>query len=315
VAKLDFRKLKTHSIRKRHNLAEQKRFGGVPPANCSAARLLESLPDTGAASALRAVAEAIAAARRRKRPVIAALGAHVIKCGLGPTLIDLMKRGFLTGLAVNGACAIHDYELSLIGATSEDVAEGLEDGSFGMGRETAAAFAEAARASGEGAGLGAALGALILKARNRHARLSLLAQAAKLGVPVTVHVAVGTDIVHMHPGVSGAATGEATMLDFRTLCGLVADLEGGVWLNVGSAVVMPEVFLKALAVARNIKGAPKKFTAANFDMLRHYRPQRNVLERPGGAAYNITGHHEILLPLLRLAVLNAGGTRGRRTSR
>jgi hypothetical protein len=315
VKHLDFRRLKTYSIKKRKNLAETETFGSVPPPSCKASALIESLPDVGAARSLRAVAEAIASACRRERPVIAALGAHVVKCGLGPTLIDLMQRGVLTGLAVNGACAIHDYELSLIGGTSEDVAGGLSDGSFGMGEETADAFGRACAASEDGVGLGEALGELILADKNAHAQFSLLAQARKLDVPVTVHVAIGTDIVHMHPQTSGAATGEATMLDFRKLCGMVAELDGGVWLNVGSAVILPEVFLKALTVARNLGNAVQDFTAANFDMLRHYRPQRNVLDRPGGKAYAVTGHHEILLPLLRLAILNSGGVRGRRKAR
>jgi len=311
VRHLDFHRLKTYSIKKRRNLAKSGMFGSVPSPGCSAAKLIASLPDTGAAASLRAVADAVAKARARNRPVLAAMGAHVVKCGLGPTLIDLMKRGFLTGLAVNGALAIHDYELSLIGATSEDVATGLRDGSFGMGRETADAFVRAAARSKDGVGLGRALGELILADKNPNAKLSLLAQARKLDIPVTVHVAIGTDIVHMHPDVSGAELGEGTMLDFRALCGLVGGLEGGVWLNIGSAVVMPEVFLKALTVARNLGRKVERFTAANFDMLRHYRPQQNVLDRPGGKAYAVTGHHEILLPLLRVAILEAAGKKRR----
>jgi hypothetical protein len=235
--------------------------------------------------------------------VVAAVGAHVIKCGASPLLIDLMKRGIVNAVATNGAAAVHDYEISLIGRTSEDVAAGLPDGEFGMARETAQGMARAAERGAQGDGLGRALGRMILKDKNRWARHSLFATAAALKIPATVHVAIGTDVVHMHPQISGAALGESSLQDFRILCSVVGDLDGGVWLNIGSAVLLPEVFLKALSAARNLGHKVEDFCSANLDMIQHYRPRQNVLLRPRGKGFAITGHHEIMLPLLRMMVL------------
>jgi len=292
------------SIYERKNLVSVEQFGSVPRYTAGVGCFLDSLPDVLAARDLKEVAAAVVHAHRAGRPVAVGMGAHVVKCGLGPTLIDLMKRGIVTSVAMNGAGAIHDYELALIGETSEDVGAGLDQGRFGMARETAAAMQAAAeRGAAQGMGLGRALGQQILSERLPHARFSILAAAAQGGLPATVHVAIGTDVVHMHPVVKGADAGEASHLDFRILCSVLRGLERGVWLNIGSAVVIPEVFLKALTVARNLGGKPRRFTAVNMDMIQHYRPRMNVLLRPGAKAYSLLGHHELMLPLLRMAIL------------
>lgn len=301
---IDLTGLRTYSISERKELVQVSRLGKPTEADASMKAYLDGLPDILAARSLKEVAAAICSAREKKRPVVMAMGAHVIKCGLSPFIIDMMERGFVTALAMNGAGPIHDFEIALKGSTSEDVASAIEDGSFGMARETAAAMADAAAlAVCEGVGLGEAIGRLINARKLPRRDVSLLAQAERLGVPATVHVALGTDIIHMHPCVSPGNIGQASHCDFRLACALVSQLEGGVWMNVGSAVVLPEVFLKALSVARNLGHRVRKFTTVNMDMLRHYRPQMNVLERPGGRAYAIIGHHELMIPLLRMAVL------------
>ncbi|MFO0839833.1 MAG: hypothetical protein U1D55_15080 [Phycisphaerae bacterium] len=266
---------------------------------------------------MRRVVAAIVAARRAARPVVLAIGGHVIKTGCSPLLIDLMQRGVVTAIATNGSGAIHDLELAETGATSEDVADTIRDGSFGMVAETCERMNEAARRGAAGVGLGRALGDLLQSGNAAHRELSVFAAAARLGLPATVHVGVGTDTVHMHPDADGAAIGAASMIDFRTLCGVVADLgasngvtaggAGGVWLNIGSAVVLPEVFLKAVSVARNLGHNLDAMHTANFDMLRHYRPSQNVLSRPvaPGHGHSLVGQHEILLPLLRQAIIDA----------
>jgi hypothetical protein len=208
----------------------------------------------------------------------------------------------VTAVAMNGSGAIHDYEMSLIGETSEDVSHSLKDGTFGMAKETAEAIQDAA--SVPESGLGRAIGNKILKDKNKYKQHSILAEAARLNIPATVHVAIGTDIIHMHPCVSGSDMGESSHIDFKILCSVVSELEGGVWLNVGSAVIMPEVFLKAITVARNLGRKVKNFTTVNMDMIQHYRPQTNVVKRPTTHGYSITGHHEIMLPLLRLGILS-----------
>jgi len=307
---IDLRRLKTYPIARRKNLVDSADFGFLAnPAR--AADLINSLPDIYAGRDLRALIHDIVRAHRGKRQVVAALGGHVIKVGCGPILVDLLQRGVLTAVAMNGAAAIHDYELSLIGQTSEDVAESLQDGSFGMARETAEAFAQAALLGATGPGLGQAIGEMALK--NKFRKISVLAACAKRGVPATVHLSVGADITHMHPQVSGRDLGEATLLDFRLLAGVVANLEGGVWLNIGSAVMMPEVFLKAVSVARNLGNTLREFTTVNLDMIQHYRPKANVLARPRGRAIALTGHHEILLPLVRAGVVAALGGRAIRS--
>ncbi|MEK7269985.1 MAG: hypothetical protein AAB215_03480 [Planctomycetota bacterium] len=301
VQPADLSRVKTIPAEKRPILVRAGGFGKPTPPGASFRRFYEDLPDFLGAKSLKAAARAIAAAWKGDRLVGAALGAHVIKVGLSPVVIDLMRRGILGCVSLHGAGAIHDAEVALFGETSEDVAAGLDDGSFGMSEETAEFFRKALK-GGCPDGLGRALGKALLKQKAPNARLSILAQGARLGIPVTVHVAFGTDIVHMHPGIDAAALGEATMLDFRILAGALASLEGGVWMNVGSAVILPEVFLKALNVARNLGSRVRDFTALDLDMQRHYRPARNVLERPGGKAFALTGHHEITLPLLRMAV-------------
>jgi hypothetical protein len=264
---------------------------------------LDGLPDILAARWLKQLRGAIVAAHAGGRPVLAALGGHVIKTGCAPYLNDWIARGILAGVAMNGSAAIHDLELAIAGHTSEDVGPRLIDGSFGFARETSELFASAcARAAEAGTGLGAALGAVILERGGPGLDASLLVAAARAGVPATVHVAIGTDIVHMTPGLDGAALGAASLADFRILCGLVAGLAGGVWLNIGSAVVMPEVFLKTVAIARNLGYSLDGMTAANLDFQQQYRGRLNVLDRPGGAGIALTGHHELMIPLLHAAV-------------
>jgi len=277
---------------------------------------LDHLPALLGAAELRAAIDAALSARFGNRTLLWGLGAHVVKVGLAPIMVDLLERGFVTGLLLNGAGCVHDLELALMGRTSEDVAAALDDGSFGMAKETAellnGAIAMGAR---EGIGMGLAVGREILKGRYPHKRRSILATAARLGVPVTVHAAIGTDIHHMHPSADGAALGATSYRDFETLAGLVATLEGGVFFNVGSAVILPEVFLKALALARNLGHRVRRITTVNLDFIRQYRPAMNVVERPtrlGGRGISLIGHHEILLPLLAAGMVEGSGTRRKR---
>ena len=302
IPPIDLRGLKTYPIAKRRNLVHIKDFGRLADGK-GAADLINSLPSIYAGRDLRILINDIARATRARKTVAAALGGHVIKVGCGPVIVDLIERGVVNAVAMNGAAAIHDYEIALIGQTSEDVAEGLQDGSFGMARETAEAFAQGALVGAAGSGLGRALGEMAQK--GKHKKVSVLAACARLGIPATVHLSIGADITHMHPQVSGRDLGESTLIDFRVLSGVVARLEGGVWLNIGSAVMMPEVFLKAVSVARNLGYKLREFTTVNLDMIQHYRPKANVLARPRGKAIAITGHHEILLPLLRAGVVAA----------
>jgi hypothetical protein len=240
----------------------------------------------------------------------------VVKVGLAPLVVDLLERGLASGLLVNGAVCVHDLELAMMGRTSEDVASALDDGSFGMARETAQALNAAIRLGAEqGLGMGEAVGRELLQGRYPHRDRSILAAAARLGIPVTVHVAIGADIHHMHPEADGAALGATSYRDFETLAALVARLEGGVFFNVGSAVILPEVFLKALALARNLGHRVRRFTTVDIDFIRHYRPQRNVVERPtrlGGRGLSLVGQHEVLLPLLLAGVIERTRTGRRR---
>ena len=269
---------------------------------------LRTLPDQLAAKDLREVAAAILAAKRNGKPVILAMGAHVIKVGLSPIVIDLLERGLVTALALNGACAVHDFELAYAGFTSEDVETQLAHGEFGMAEETGSHVnAAAAEAAARNLGLGRALGEHLLALKPAHLGHSIIAACARLNVPCTIHVALGTDIVHMHPACDGAAVGGASHRDFRLLASVVADLDGGgVFLNVGSAVLLPEVFLKALTLARNLRPRVQDFVTVNLDFIQHYRPTQNVVRRPvarGGKGYALTGHHEIMLPLLAAALV------------
>ncbi|CAO0821299.1 conserved hypothetical protein [Desulfarculales bacterium] len=258
------------------------------------------LPRVLAADDLRAAADTMVKARRDNRPVILAMGAHVIKVGLSPLIIDALERGLITGLALNGAGMIHDVEMALAGRTSEDVVEALADGSFGTARLTGEFINQAVAAAAD-QGLGLAVGSALLRQSPANLEMSLLAVCTRLDLPATVHVSMGADIIHMHPSFDGAATGQASHLDFRLLVAQVGQLMGGVFLNVGSVVMLPEVFLKALSAARNLGHQVKDFTTVNMDMIRHYRPQTNVVQRPvltGGRGLSIIGHHEINLPLL-----------------
>lgn len=284
-------------------------------AGASLQQFLEGLPDVLAAADLRAVVAAWERAWSRERTILFGFGAHLIKVGLSPLVIDLMERGAVTALMMNGAGCVHDLELSMMGRTSEDVGPALDDGSFGMARETAERLNGAiARGYAEGQGMGHAIGSEIAASGDPHADRSVLAAAVRLQVPVTVHVAIGSDIHHMHPSADGAAIGATSHRDFETLAGVVATLQDGVVFNVGSAVVLPEVFLKALSLARNLGHAARRFTAVDLDFIRQYRPRHNIVERPtrtGGRGYQLVGHHELLVPLLAAGVLEARAERER----
>ena len=295
---------------RRPNKVSAKEFASPPVAGGSFGDFLAALPDVLVARDFLAVVDATVAAVRAKKGVIVMLGGHVVKTGLAPVIVDLMKRGIVTHVATNGSAAIHDYELARFGATSEDVATGLRDGTFGMANETGgemnAAFTAGMR---DGIGMGEALG----RALSEHpdlagGEMSILLQSYRLGRPMTIHAALGAEIIHQHPAASGAAIGDTSHRDFRRLADVVTSLhDGGVALNLGSAVIMPEVFLKALTIARNLGGGkPTGFITADFDMTRHYRPRMNVVQRPtleGGKGYEITGHHELMVPLLAWAVV------------
>src|SRR5207237_2085453 len=278
-------------------------LGQPVDASASAEDWLLSLPRQLAANDIRRVTNHLCRAHREGKTVAVALGGHVIKTGCAPYLIDWVERGLIKAVALNGAAAIHDFELALAGKTSEDVGANLHAGKFGMARETADAFAVAARAGAEhDLGLGAALGQHLETLGCPFADSSLVLAAHRAGIPCTIHVALGTDIVHMHPHVSGAALGEASLTDFRRLCSVVATLQDGVWMNLGSAVVLPEVFIKAVSVARNFGHNLDGLVCVNVDKQAHYRSRVNVLDRPSSEGIEIIGHHEIVLPLLHAAV-------------
>lgn len=309
---LSFEKLNTIPIDARSGLVQVKHFARVYEKGTGVTGLLDSLPSILAANSFRSVVVALREARAKKRAILWGMGGHVIKCGLADVLLDLMRRGWITGYVMNGAATIHDYEIAIAGHTSEDVEAVLPDGRFGAAEETGrqmnVAITEGVR---DGLGMGEAIGrALQTQARPEFAEHSIVAQAYKASVPITVHVAVGTDTPHTHPAADGAAIGAATHHDFRLLCALVRGLnDGGVYLNVGSAVVLPEVFLKAVSVVRNLGYPLANFTTANFDFLQHYRPNANVVKRPhaqaGGKGYSITGHHELMIPLLAAALIES----------
>jgi hypothetical protein len=310
----DLSRLQLVSVKDRATRVTIAQFGRLLDDPNDALRLLESLPDILAGRAARACVEAIVASHAAGRPVIALVGAHVVKVGVQPHLVRLIECGVITHLAFHGAGAIHDLEVALFGTTSEDVEANLGDGSFGMVRETPEFFHRAVadgRARGEG--LGECLGRSLLEAGAPNASSSLLAVASRTNVPATVHVAMGTDTIHAHPAADGAALGETSLRDFRILAHTLARAEGATVLNLGSAVLLPEVFLKALTVARNLGASLAGLTTVNLDQIQHYRPRVNVLERPtrgpGSRGIAITGHHELLLPLLCQAVLARIGAR------
>jgi len=314
--------VQTYLLASRKSKVSIRDFAKPPAANTSLTKFLDALPNILAAEDLRHLLAAIHRARKQRKAILWGLGGHVIKVGLGPILIDLMKRGFVSGIAMNGAALIHDFEIALAGNTSEDVEAGLGEGQFGMAAETGQYINEIAKLShrirmgyGEAAGQFLSSGILNVK----HADSSVLVAAYKHRIPVTIHLAIGTDIPHMHRSADGAALGAATHYDFRLFCALVEQMHpGGVYLNWGSAVLLPEVFLKAISVVRNLGVPLRPITTANFDFIQHYRPLQNVVKRPTASArgsrgpeshgYAITGHHELLLPLVA-AALAAGWPR------
>lgn len=306
---LDFNGLTTVPIHARGGKVQVDHFAKPHQRGAGVQGLLDSLPSILAADSFRAVLDALVEARRRKRAILWGLGGHVIKCGLAPILIDLIQRGYATGFVLNGAASIHDFEIAIAGQTSEDVEAVLPDGSFGAAEETGREMNEAVIEGAGDVGFGEALCRRLERiADPQFAAASLLHEAYRAGVPVTVHVAIGTDTPHTHPAAQGAAIGQATHHDFRLLCSLAKDLnDGGVYLNVGSAVILPEVFLKVVSVVRNLGNPLANFTTVNFDFLQHYRPNANVVNRPhaksGGRGYSITGHHELMIPLLAAALI------------
>jgi len=305
----DFKSIKTYPLASRNNKVNvHEHFSGLFKSGMSFADFYASLPRLLGAESLRSIVDAIVTARRAGHPVIMAIGGHVIKCGLQPVLKALIEADVITAVAMNGSATIHDFEVSLIGATSEDVGAVLHSGDFGFAEETGSGMNRALKAAlSSEIGFGQAIGRWIVDSSHPFKRYSLLAACVEQGIPVTAHIAIGTDIIHQHPEFDGAVTGEMTARDFRMLTSVVSDLSGGVWLNVGSAVIMPEVFLKALSIAQNLGYHIDGFTTANFDMNQHYRPMTNVVRRPtsvSGKGYSITGHHEIIIPLLAAAILD-----------
>ena len=304
---LDLSKVKTHSLLDRQSKVTTDEFAGIWQKGSSFRAFLENLPDILAGRDLKEVIAAIRTAYVDNRTVLFGMGAHVIKVGLNPIIIDLMERGIISAVAMNGAGIIHDSELAMIGRTSEDVAAALGDGSFGMAHETCTFLGQAIKSiNGNKTGLGEAIGRAIIDKQLPMMDQSILAAGVRLGIPVTVHVAIGTDIIHMHPGFDPQKTGAATHRDFRQFSSIVATLEKGVYLNVGSAVILPEIFLKATTLVRNLGYALDAFTTVNLDFIKHYRPLTNVVARPtakGGKGISIVGHHEILLPLIAAGVI------------
>lgn len=302
----DLSAVRTYPLSSRKSKANIADFAKPVADSRAAQALIDSLPSIQAAADFKAVVAAIRRARSHGAGILWGFGAHVIKTGLGPILVDLMERGYVSALATNGAGVIHDFELALCGATSEDVDEALGSGRFGMAEETGAGLNHVINEGvRSGLGLGQAVAKHLHESRPPHAHTSLLASAARLQIPVTVHVAIGTDIIHMHPSASGAAIGEGSLRDFRYFVSNVARLSAGVYLNCGSAVILPEVFLKAVALVRNAGMPLDDLTTVNIDFLRHYRPLTNVVTRPvasSGRGYSLTGPHELLIPLLAAAL-------------
>ena len=309
IEPLDFGGITTYPLASRQSKVTAGDLARPAAENPSLKDFFDSLPNILAARDLKELAGLVREAERRERSIVVGLGGHVIKTGLGPVLIDLMRRGFITAFAMNGSAMIHDFEIALAGATSEDVDATLGSGGFGMAEETGRIINEAINSgASERIGMGESLGRRLHMINPPHADKSLLHSAYDARVPVTVHVAVGTDIVHIHPGADGASIGQTTHDDFRLLCSIVRGLdEGGVYLNLGSAVVLPEVFLKTVTVVRNLGHGLKDFTTANFDFIQHYRPLTNVVRRPvagSGRGFSFTGHHELMIPLLSALILH-----------
>ncbi len=308
---IDLSSLKTYPLESRKSKVDRSDCAHPWKLGGSLEDFLKRIPNILAAKDFRAVVAAIAKAHQASKHVVLAMGAHVIKVGLNPVVINMMERGVITTIAMNGAGIIHDLELAMIGRTSEDVLEGLEHGAFGMAQETADFLNRAISKWGEEAlGLGQTVGQAIIDQNLPFGRDSILAAAVRLDIPATVHVAIGTDIIHIHPGFDPEAAGKASHLDFRLFSSVVSGLEDGVFLNIGSAVILPEVFLKALTLVRNMGNRVERFTAVNMDFIQHYRSTTNVVERPtsmGGMGYTLIGHHEIMFPLLAAAVIEQIG--------
>jgi hypothetical protein len=304
---LDFSKLNTYSVHDRFSKVTVENFAKPLKKGATIEDFLASLPDQLLGRDFPELIERLAVSHEQGKTIIIGMGAHVIKVGLNPLLIDLMERGIITGLAMNGAGIVHDTEIAMVGRTSEDVDQVLGAGAFGAAKETGEVVNEAIRRGAEAnKGMGEAIGEYLLEQEFPYNGSSLLASAKRLGVPVTIHVAIGTDIVHIHPSANGADIGKTSHHDFKLFCRQISELEGGAYLNFGSAVLMPEVFLKALTVVRNLGHKVENFTTANFDFIRHYRTMTNVVNRPtagGGRGFNIIGHHEVMIPLLIAGLL------------
>ncbi|MBF0117530.1 MAG: deoxyhypusine synthase family protein [Desulfobacterales bacterium] len=304
---IDLKKIKTYSLSDRKSKVNLSDFGKEWRAGGSFKTFLANIPNILAGSDIREVINSIVIAFKKKKTILIGMGAHVIKVGLNPLIIDLIKRGIISGVAMNGAGIIHDLEIAMSGKTSEDVADALSDGTFGMSYETGA-FLNAAinRAGKESLGLGEAIGITILENKLSFSEKSILAACASVSIPATVHVAIGTDIIHMHPSFNPEYAGKASHRDFRMFASIVSSLEEGVYLNIGSAVILPEVFLKAITLVRNLGYNPQNFTTINMDFIRHYRPMTNVVNRPtlkGGKGFNLVGHHEIMLPIIAAGII------------
>ena len=294
--------IKTYSLRTRKSKVSVSDFAKPFDKGGAFEDFLNSLPNILAAQNLKQIASTVVAAHKNNKVVAVGIGAHVIKVGLSPVIIDLMERGIINAVAMNGACIVHDFEIAYAGMTSEDVDAEIGKGEFGMANETGEVLNRAIKKGvKKGWGIGRSVGEFIKNSKYPYKDLSILAAGARLGIPVTVHVAIGTDIIHVHPQMDGKATGEGSQRDFKLFAGIVANLEGGVYINIGSAVLLPEVFLKALTLVRNLGYKVRNFTTVNMDFIQHYRPLTNVVRRPtkeGGRGYTLTGHHEIMVPLL-----------------
>jgi hypothetical protein len=318
ITPLDLTKVKTYSLAQRTSKVTVADFARPPAGGLTVREFIDRLGGLLAAADLREVIGAVVRAVKTERPVMVAMGAHVIKVGLSPLIIDLMERRVISLVALNGAGIIHDFELAYAGFTSEDVDAVLPGGEFGMARETSQFLNEAiVRGAKKNEGIGRAVGSAIEREGLPHRRHSILAAGARLGIPVTVHVALGTDIIHMHPDASGEAIGKGSLVDFHTFASAVAGLSGGVYFNIGSAVILPEVFLKAISLARNVGATVEGFTTVNMDFIRHYRPQTNVVGRPTagtGRGISLIGHHEIMVPLVFAGIVDGldipGGAKG-----